>query len=161
MHDSILKEDHVHASAPDALVVMAQEGVEALLQTLKWLHWLVHLGWIKVWPLRFFPCGKGEQTVVNRHLQSWPSRSNIWLMSTCGLGRVSQEVDKVSVSAEVHHALVLVAHLFTHKRGQGLVKPLHVLQLGESVGDDALALMLPQRQQQLRKKILSCLLGQM
>lgn len=75
-------------------------------------------------------------------------------MSTCGLGRVSQEVDKVSVSAEVHRALVLVAHLFTHERGQGLVKPLHVLQLGESVGDDALALMLPQRQQQLRKKII-------
>lgn len=48
MHDSVLKEDHVHAGAPDALVVMAEEGVEALLQTLKRLHWLVHFGQIKV-----------------------------------------------------------------------------------------------------------------
>lgn len=76
------------------------------------------------------------------------------LMSTCGLRCISQEVDKVSVSAEVHHGLVFIAHLFTHERGQGLVKPLNVLQLGESVGDDTLALMLPQCQQQLRKKII-------
>lgn len=83
-----------------------------------------------------------------------------WLLSTCGLGCLSQKVDKVSVSAEVHDALVLVAHLVTHERGQGLVKPLHVLRLGESVGDDALALVLPQRQQQLRKNVLSCLVEQ-
>lgn len=71
---------------------------------------------------------------------------------TCGLGRVTQKVDKVSVCAEVHNSLVLIAHLFSHECGQGPVKPLHVLRLGESVSDDALALVLPQRQQQLRKK---------
>lgn len=70
MHNSVLKEDHVHAGAPDALVVVAQEGVEALLQTLKRLHWLVHLGRIKVWLLRFFTCARREQTVINRHSQS-------------------------------------------------------------------------------------------
>lgn len=48
MNDRVLKEDHVHASAPDALVVMAQEGVEPLLQALKRLHWLVHFGRIQV-----------------------------------------------------------------------------------------------------------------
>lgn len=75
------------------------------------------------------------------------------MVSTCGLRRVSQKVDKVSVGAEVHNGFVLLAHLFAHERGQGLVEPLHVLRLGESVGDDALALVLPQRQQQLRKKM--------
>lgn len=31
MHHSILKEDHVHASSPDALIIMAQEHVQTVL----------------------------------------------------------------------------------------------------------------------------------
>lgn len=31
MYHSILEKDHVHASAPDTLVVMAQEQVQAVL----------------------------------------------------------------------------------------------------------------------------------
>lgn len=35
MYHSIPKEDHVHASTPYALIVMAQERVQTVLQTLK------------------------------------------------------------------------------------------------------------------------------
>lgn len=89
MNDSVLKEDHVHASAPDAFIVMNQEGVEALLQTLKRLHGLVHLGRIKVRLLRFFPCGKRQQAVINRHSRLWQSRFNIgwWAPVASGASR--------------------------------------------------------------------------
>lgn len=48
MYHGILKEDHVHASSPDAFVVMAQEHIQATFQTLKGLDGLVNLWQIKV-----------------------------------------------------------------------------------------------------------------
>lgn len=89
MNDGVLKEHHVHASATDTLIVMAQEGVETLLQTLKGFHRLVHFGRIKVGLLRFFPFEKREQTVINRHSRSWRSRFNIgqWAPVASGASR--------------------------------------------------------------------------
>lgn len=68
MYDGILKEDHVHAGSTNALVVVAQEGVKALPQTLKRLHRLVHLGRVRVGLFRLFPCEKRDQTVTIRYL---------------------------------------------------------------------------------------------
>lgn len=66
MNHGILEEDHVHAGSSDRLVVLAQEKVKPIVQTLKWLDRLVDFGHIKVSVVRLVPCDRIRAVRLNK-----------------------------------------------------------------------------------------------